>query len=131
MLVILLENFKRYLPHHIVLCLNEKKVTSLASAAVLADEYTLTHKSVFSSSSVSGEKCSVPICQTARPSHSQRPPKEGRNCFCCHKLGRLIAVFFLRWPTLDNLPLLLDHDGLRTVRRAKAGDTLEDQILTE
>lgn len=84
--LILLEDFKRYLPHHIVVCLNEKKVTSCTSAAVLADEYTLTHKSVFSSSSVSGSN------------HSQSPPKEGRKCFCCHKLGYLIAnCLSLRW----------------------------------
>lgn len=75
--LILLENFKRYLPHHIVVCLNEKKVTSLTSAAVLADEYTLTHQSVFSSSSVSGEKCfHLPNCSAQPLSESTKGRQE-------------------------------------------------------
>lgn len=37
--MILLEKFKKYLPEHIVVYLNEQKANSLSTAAVLADEY--------------------------------------------------------------------------------------------
>lgn len=40
-------NFKTCLPERIVTYLNEKKVVSLAEAAVLADEFALTHKGTF------------------------------------------------------------------------------------
>lgn len=46
--LILLEEFKHCLPANIVMHLNEQKVVSLASAAVLADEFVLTHRNVFS-----------------------------------------------------------------------------------
>lgn len=42
--MLLLEEFKRCLPDRIVVYLNEQKVSSLPCAAVLADEYVLTHK---------------------------------------------------------------------------------------
>lgn len=45
---VLLEEFKNCLPDKIVLYLNEQKVVSLEQAAVHADEFVLTHKSVFS-----------------------------------------------------------------------------------
>lgn len=45
--LILLEEFKNCVPANIVVYLNEQKVTSLADAAVLADEFVLTHKNVF------------------------------------------------------------------------------------
>lgn len=43
----LLGDFKKCLLEHVVFYLNEKKVESLANAAVLADEFGLTHRSVF------------------------------------------------------------------------------------
>ncbi|CAI5663468.1 uncharacterized protein LOC102079919 [Oreochromis niloticus] len=46
--LILLEEFKKCLPDQVVIYLNEQKVTSLAKAAVMADEFTLTHKTIFS-----------------------------------------------------------------------------------
>ena len=46
--LILLDDFKHWLPEKIMVYLNEQKVTSLSTAAVLADEFTLTHKTVFS-----------------------------------------------------------------------------------
>lgn len=45
----LLEEFKNCLPEKVVFYLNEQKVVSLTDAARLADEFALTHKSVFSS----------------------------------------------------------------------------------
>lgn len=46
--LILLEEFKSLLAEKIVIYLNKQKVTSLAAATVLADEFLLPHKSVFS-----------------------------------------------------------------------------------
>lgn len=43
----LLGGFKKCLLEHVVFYLNEQKVKSLANAAVLADEFGLTHRSVF------------------------------------------------------------------------------------
>ncbi|XP_073715771.1 uncharacterized protein [Misgurnus anguillicaudatus] len=49
--LILLEDFKNCFSDNLVIYLNEQKVNSLSAAAVLADEYILTHKTVFSSAS--------------------------------------------------------------------------------
>lgn len=71
--------------------LNEQKVSSLSSAAVLADEYVLTHKAVFPS--VSAEKpCSPPALQNNSPKFSSSKRKE-QECFYCHKPGHVIANF--------------------------------------
>lgn len=45
--LLLLEDLKNCLSERIVTYLNEQKVTSLSQAGILADEYLLTHKSVF------------------------------------------------------------------------------------
>lgn len=47
--LLLLEDFKRCIPEKIVVHLNEKRVVSLQDAAVICDEFVLTHKQVFSS----------------------------------------------------------------------------------
>ena len=47
--LIMMEELKKCLPDRIVVYLNEQKVNSLSAAAVLADEYVLTHTSVFPS----------------------------------------------------------------------------------
>lgn len=47
--LMLLQDFKNCLPENVVVHLNEQKVTSLSNAAVLADEFVLTHR--FSSAS--------------------------------------------------------------------------------
>ncbi|XP_013856405.1 uncharacterized protein LOC106512295, partial [Austrofundulus limnaeus] len=49
--LMLLEEFKNCLPDRTVLYLNEQKVITLQEAAVLADEFALTHKNVFLSKS--------------------------------------------------------------------------------
>lgn len=89
----LLEEFKQCLPERIVY-LNEQKVMSLAEAAVLADEFALTHKSVF----VQSVRRETPISEYKKP----RSPKatrrytpatgEARACFYCHELGHLIST---------------------------------------
>ncbi len=45
--LILLEEFKNCFPANIVVYLNEQKATSLANAAVLADEFVLTQECIF------------------------------------------------------------------------------------
>lgn len=44
MLLLILEEFKNYVPDRTVVYLNEQKVSSLSEAAVLADEFVLMHK---------------------------------------------------------------------------------------
>ena len=46
--LLLLEEFKNCIADRIVVYLNEQKVSLLGEAAVFADEYVLTHKTVFS-----------------------------------------------------------------------------------
>lgn len=86
--LILLEDFKKCLPDRIVIYINEQKVSKLSSAAVLADEFVLTHRTVFSSGSEE---------KTRQPSVRQNPPPTGspkkveRECFYCRKPGHLIS----------------------------------------
>ena len=86
--MLLVEEFKRCLPDRIVVYLNEQKVSSLSCAAVLADEYVLTHKISFGpqSGSLSAERNSNVPVQFTTPSR-----KEERECFYCHKPGHVIA----------------------------------------
>ena len=46
--LLLMEEFKKCLPDRVATYLNEQKPIRLSDAAVLADEYVLTHKAVFS-----------------------------------------------------------------------------------
>lgn len=47
--LIVLEQFKNIVPDRIATYINEDKVQTAAEAAVLADEFVLTHKAQFSS----------------------------------------------------------------------------------
>lgn len=80
--------------------LNEQKVTPLSKAAVLADEFVLTHKNMFVSSS-RPDKAYVPHPVRPDPGHYSfekakglpSPPCETHDCFYCHKKG--IVIVFL------------------------------------
>lgn len=86
--LVLLEDFKQCLPERMVLYLNEQKV--LSQAAVLADEFVLTHQNVFHSASV--EKSSLRAHMKVQQSNlSGEKPKEMRECFYCHRKGHVIA----------------------------------------
>lgn len=88
----MLEEFKDCLPERVVVYLNEQKVISLSQAAVLADEFVLTHKTVFSSAR--SEKNSTVQSTHSQPSSAKSPStrsKEVRECFYCHKQGHAIA----------------------------------------
>ncbi len=92
---ILLEDFKNNLPERIVMHLSENKVATLGQAAVLADEYALTHKTVFTASSQSRTSAS-PAAGASRSSDPPTVPrKEERECFYCHRKGHLISDCFL------------------------------------
>ncbi|KAK0140086.1 hypothetical protein N1851_022971 [Merluccius polli] len=69
----LLEYFKSALPEKMVIFLTEQKVTSPSKAAVLADEFVLTHTNA-----------------KGPPS----PPQGDRECFYCHKKGHIIVDCF-------------------------------------
>lgn len=89
--LILLEEFKSCIPERIVVYLNEQKVTSLTQASVFADEFTLTHKSVFSART---EKVLSSHFTSKDQSRSKSNPiraKEDRECYYCHKPGHVIA----------------------------------------
>lgn len=91
--LVLLEEFKKCLPERIVVYLNEQKVVSLSEAAVLADEFALTHKSVFV----------PPVRRDAFTTENKpRSPKasrrntpaavENRACFYCRESGHFISA---------------------------------------
>ncbi|CAI5678555.1 unnamed protein product [Oreochromis niloticus] len=85
--LVLLEEFKSQLPEKVVTYLNEQKVTTLAAAAVQADEFVLTHKAVFSSP--------VHSPQIWSPKSTRRTTTssiENRECYYCHEQGHLIAA---------------------------------------
>lgn len=84
--MILIEEFKRSLPDRVVVYMNERKVSTLLCAAVLADEYVLTHKITFGSQTVTTEKKNTALSQSQNALQ-----KEERTCFYCRKPGHVIA----------------------------------------
>ncbi|XP_067263779.1 uncharacterized protein [Chanodichthys erythropterus] len=90
--LMLLEDFKNCLSERVVTYLNEQKVTSLSQAAILADEYVLTHKSVFVSGRPEKALNSASTQNSNTRSKSSSPQnKETRECFYCHKVGHVIS----------------------------------------
>lgn len=104
--LLLLEDFKGCLPESVVVHLNEQKVTSLLDAAVLADEFILTHRKVFPSLRPSNTKFFHPNTVTrdstrvfsgasGDPAYSDNrsaPGGRGRRvCFYCLESDHLIA----------------------------------------
>lgn len=102
--LILLEEFKNGIPEAVATHLNERQVTTLAHAAVCADQYTLTHKSVFTSiQSPSPRRFRSPPTSPKRswrnstlekrtPSSKSVSQSDSRECFYCHEVGHLIAL---------------------------------------
>ncbi|KAI2644884.1 Tethering factor for nuclear proteasome STS1 [Labeo rohita] len=69
--LLLLEEFKSCLPERVVTYLNEQKVSSVSQAAVLADEFVLTHKNVFVSARTEKHSTALPSqIQSSRPKPS-------------------------------------------------------------
>ena len=92
--LMLLEEFKSCVPEHTMVYLNEQKVATLQGAAVLAEEFALTHKSVFSKCE---DNVSIECSQDGANSQSQQTnkttsrPKPGRLCYFCHQPGHSVA----------------------------------------
>lgn len=97
--LILLEDFKNCLPDGVVMHLNEQKVSKLSDAAILADEFVLTHKTVFSPV----RSKIPPIVDAGRDkgNGSFKPVRDSRSaskrpdikrvCFYCLDSGHLIS----------------------------------------
>ncbi|KAL3968224.1 ATP-binding cassette, subfamily A (ABC1), member 1 [Sarotherodon galilaeus] len=91
--LVLLEEFKSQLPEKVVTYLNEQKVTTLAAAAVQADEFVLTHKGVFTSPVHNTPGSVSPKDRSPKNTrHNIIPTTENRECYYCHEQGHLIAA---------------------------------------
>ncbi|KAL0172150.1 hypothetical protein M9458_032461, partial [Cirrhinus mrigala] len=98
--LILLEDFKNCLPESIVVHLNEQKVSKLSDAAVLADEFVLTHKTVFSPVRVPKVFSTIDVGKNKgngsfRPANelkdTSKRPERKRVCFYCLDPGHMIS----------------------------------------
>ncbi|KAL2085082.1 hypothetical protein ACEWY4_018402 [Coilia grayii] len=98
--LVLLEEFKNCVPASVAMYLNDQKVTTLAQAAVCADEFVLTHKSSFQSPRLSrSNSIHTPSFQTSSVQQSFRSSRldnvshksESRECYYCHEVGHLIV----------------------------------------
>lgn len=119
--LILLEEFKTGLPECIVVHLNEQKVSTLKEAAVIADEFVLTHKTVFV------QKREVTTGETPPrndPSSPRRTfaSKTERECFYCHKLGHVVV----ECPALKRKNQSPKGVGLIKTIHAERGDQSEE-----
>ncbi|KAK0138506.1 hypothetical protein N1851_024967 [Merluccius polli] len=81
--LVLLEDFKNCLPEAVAVYLNEQEVQKLDEAAVLADEFVLTHKRWLGKPSEQN--------MTRRRANSSRPPTNNTEVTCnyCKKIGHL------------------------------------------
>lgn len=84
--LVVLEQFKQSVPDYIATYINEHKVTCPSEAAVLADEYVLTHKRIF------GERYNRDKSQKAEslsPKLEQQPNGKSDPSVCnyCHQKG--------------------------------------------
>ncbi|XP_070411056.1 uncharacterized protein si:ch1073-291c23.2 isoform X2 [Nothobranchius furzeri] len=81
--LILIEEFKRHLPEKLVLYLNEQKVNSFSEAALLTDEFSLTHR--VRETRTDANRVFRPSVRLTPSSNSEKP-----ECFYCHKRGHVI-----------------------------------------
>lgn len=90
--LILLEEFKNCIPERTVVYLNEQKVSTLQQAAILAEEFTLTHKTLFMKHNLrqNPPKSNYQV-RNNNWSGPPRQDKQDRPRFFCHKTGHLIA----------------------------------------
>ncbi|CAI5637598.1 unnamed protein product [Oreochromis niloticus] len=110
--LILLE-FKTCLPENIVVYLNEQ-VELLSKAAVLADEFVLTHRAALSTArreyaSPTQHAKSYRV-SPKRQTRSAAIPVSDRKCFYCHEIGHLVAA----------CPSLQRKEQAHTVRKPKS-----------
>ena len=92
--LMLLEEFKNCVPERNVVNLNEQKVSTLRQAAILADEFALTHKSAFfrhESSTHRETALRSSDTRVPRAGTSFSSPKTDRQCFFCQSTDHLVA----------------------------------------
>ena len=107
--LVLMEEFKNGLPERVATYLNEQKPVKLSDAAVLADEYGLTHKSVYSERyraqarlgdnkvRESPGSTNMPLQASMSGSAEEKPrdvnwgTKDSPVCFFCKKKGHIVA----------------------------------------
>lgn len=92
--LILVEDFKNSIPESIACYLSEQRVSTLQQAAILADEFTLTHKT-------NPVECDTPLCHSTSWRGKSGPANKAEKvvvsrpktklCFFCHKPGHLVA----------------------------------------
>ncbi|KAL0152376.1 hypothetical protein M9458_052099, partial [Cirrhinus mrigala] len=89
--LMLIEEFKNCVTGRTALYLNEQKVNTVQQAAVLADEYTLLHKTVFKRVSDND----VPLDNESFSDHKTKwvpsTLKSRKECSYCHKIGHVKA----------------------------------------
>lgn len=85
----LLEEFKSYVHGHVEVYLNEQKITSLAEATSLADEFVLTHRTMFMQTPLPQKVLPKLVLSLEKPTPST-PSVETRECFYCYEVGHLI-----------------------------------------
>ncbi|XP_071059089.1 uncharacterized protein [Pseudochaenichthys georgianus] len=114
--LVLMEEFKYRLPYTVATYLNEQKPVKLFDAAVLADEYALTHKTVYSERTraqagfVDNNIRETPVFtkvpwQSSRPRVAEEKPGEVNSgstdrpvCHYCKKRGHIVAnCYVLRY----------------------------------
>ncbi|KAF7643615.1 hypothetical protein LDENG_00236320, partial [Lucifuga dentata] len=99
--LIVMEEFKNCAPEKIATHINEHKVTKVSEAAVLADEYVLTHRDTFEKSSHFSQCKPAPFRPFKSNGDSVMSLKEGGagrdRLFCgyCKKRGHVISDCFL------------------------------------
>ncbi|CAI5682368.1 unnamed protein product [Oreochromis niloticus] len=92
--LVLVEDFKNAVPECIALYLSEQRVSTLQQAAILADEFKLTHKT----KAVGHD---IPLCHSTSWRGESGPANKAEKvvvsrpktklCFFCHKPGHLVA----------------------------------------
>ncbi|XP_057676607.1 uncharacterized protein LOC130906366 isoform X1 [Corythoichthys intestinalis] len=91
--LILMEDFKNSLSDRLATYLNEQKVTNVSEAAVLVDEYVITHRQHIDKKDdfEKRDKSESSFKSRSWSGRGSSPPSAERRCFLCHKNDHLIA----------------------------------------
>ncbi len=129
--LILLEDFKNCVPENVVVHLNDQKIMTLSEAAVISDEFMLTHKTVFS---VNHAMQKLPTTENGgRGDFKRRKVErdrksvlsrngEKRACFYCLDPSHMIAEC-TAWRH-DN------HAKMKSIALVQSGSTPTGSLLT-
>ena len=90
--IVLLEEFKRSIPTEIHTHIDEQRVTSLAEAAIMADDYSLIHKKFTPKRSYTSPKADFQSSdETSDQNLQQKEGYDDRVCYYCKMSGHVIA----------------------------------------